>query len=123
RAAEILLQFLRPNRERSVLVSRRDNLPRDFAGEGTDLPLQLPHAGFMRVVLNQPFQGRVRKFYPAALESVFFELARNEVSLGNLDFFRGRVTGDADGFQSIAQRGMNWIEPVRRGDEQDLRQV
>ena len=54
---------------------------------------------------------------------MFFELARHQVTLGDLQLLRRGVARQADDFEAITQRGLDGIEPVRRGDEQHLREV
>ena len=54
---------------------------------------------------------------------MLLDLARDEVALGDLQFFRFGVAGQFDDFQPVAQRGMDRLQPVRRGDEQHARQV
>jgi hypothetical protein len=54
---------------------------------------------------------------------VLFELARDEVTPGDLKFLRGGIAGQTDHFKTIAQRGLNRIEPVGRGDEEDVGQI
>src|SRR5437870_5256298 len=77
----------------------------------------------MRVVLDQSFQRGVRELHVALLQAVLFKLAWNEMTFCDLDFLRRRVARNANRFETIAQRRVNWVEPVRGGDEEHLRKI
>ena len=56
-------------------------------------------------------------------QAVLLELARHQVAFGDLEFFGLGVAGQFDDFQPVAQRGVDRLQPVGRGDEQHARQV
>ncbi len=123
RMTEIILQVLRIELHGLRRAVAGDNFPRGLAGERGDLAFQLAHAGFARVVANELAQRGVGKFHVAAREAMFLQLARDEITFGNLEFFRFGVARQFDDFQPVAQGGMNRLEPVCGGDEQHARQV
>ena len=100
-----------------------NDFARGLARERGDFAFELAHAGFAGVFADELAQRGVGKFHVALREAVFLELARDEIALGNLQFFRLGVAGQFDDFQPVAQRGMNRLEPVGRGDEQHARQI
>ena len=100
-----------------------DNLARRLACQRGDLPLQLSHSGFARVVVDQALECPVGQSHQLRLEAMLIQLARHQITLGDLEFFRGRITGQFDHFKPVAQRGMDRVEPVGGRDEEDMRQV
>ena len=80
------------------------HLERERAAELRDLALELSHAGLARVVADdraerfvgdreRPFADRVRR-----------ELLRDEVPLGDVHLLVGRVAGELDDLETVAQR-------------------
>ena len=100
-----------------------DNFARGLARERGDFAFQLAHAGFAGVFADELAQRGVGDFHVLPREAVFLDLARDEIALGDLQFFGLGVAGQFDDFQPVAQRGMNRLQPVGRGDEQHARQI
>ena len=61
-----------------------DDFARGFAGKRGDFPFELAHAGFTGVIADEVTQAGVGKFHVGTRQSVFFQLARDEIALGNL---------------------------------------
>jgi hypothetical protein len=111
-------------------------LPRETLGDlhggraqdGADLALQAADTGLARVLANDGAQRlvgdldvlhrRIRAF-----QAVRLELALDEVTLGDLELLLFGVAGELDDLHAVAQRARDGVEHVRRGDEQNLRQV
>ena len=98
--------------------------PRLFARDRCDLAFQVADARFAREAVNelaQSFVGEfdlLRYFHP-----VFRRLLRNQVSVCNVELLFTRIARQFDNLHTVAQRLRDGIHPVRRGDEQNLRQV
>ena len=73
--------------------SARD-LRRDAATNSADLALQFAHAGFVRVIVNDPAKRVLLPFALLGLESVFLQLPLDEISLRDLEFLALGVTGN-----------------------------
>ena len=56
-------------------------------------------------------------------QSVFSELPRHEIALGDLEFLTLGVPGEIDRFEAVEQWSRNVLDEVRGRDEQDLRQI
>src|SRR5438093_1223961 len=54
---------------------------------------------------------------------MLLQLARHQVTLGYLQFLGRRITWQFDDFEPVPKRGVNRVQPVRRGDEQHAGQV
>ena len=54
---------------------------------------------------------------------MFLGLARDQESLRDVDLFFLRVAGELEDLHAVAERFWNRIHPVRRGHEEDLRQI
>ena len=113
----------RRNHHRLLRRAIAADFARGLARQRGDFALQLAHAGFARVFLDQLAQRGLGEFHFLPREAMLLNLARHEITFGNLQFFGFGVAGQFDDFQPVAQRGMNRVQPVRRGDEQHARQI
>ena len=94
-----------------------------MAADGADTALEIAHAGFARVVADD---GAKRIFCDLALrgrQSGRFELALEQIALGDLELLLLGVAGDLDDLHAVAHRPGNRVEHIRRADEHDLRQI
>ncbi len=56
-------------------------------------------------------------------QSVLLDLARDQVALRDLDLLLLGVGAELDDLHAVQQRLRDGVQPVRRGDEEDLAQV
>ena len=96
---------------------------RDVAQHRADLALEVAHARFARVVVDDRHQRVVADLALFRLEPCRFELARDEVAPRDLQLFLGGVARKLDDLHAVAQRSRNRVEHVRRADEHHARQV
>src|SRR4029079_5056245 len=94
-----------------------------LAAHGTDLALELAHAGLARVVADDPPQRRVRERDLALRQPGALDLAWRQVAAGDLELLLLGVAGELDDLHAIAQRAGHAVEVVGRADEDDLREV
>ena len=87
-----------------VVVALRDT-PSLFARYRCDLTLQVAYAGFASEAVNDFLQAFIAEF------------------VRDMQFLFARVARQFDDLHAVAQRFWNWIHPVRRGNEQNLRQI
>ena len=90
---------------------------------GADLPLEVAHARFARVLADDRAQRRFVDFALLRLEARRRELARHEIALGDLEFFLLDVARNFDHLHAVAHGARNIVEEIRRADEQHLREV
>src|SRR5262245_11923154 len=83
---------LRCNR-RMIDFAARD-LSRGAPTNSSDLTLELAHAGFMRVIADDPAKRVLLELTLLGFESVLLQLSRDKVSLRNLEFLALGVTGE-----------------------------
>src|SRR5262249_5586846 len=88
-----------------------------------DLPLQIAHARFARVALDDVADDVVADLDLPRLKAIRLELALHQVAARDLELLLGGVTGEADDLHAVAQRTGNGVEHVRRGDEHDAGQI
>ena len=92
--------------------------------ERGDFAFEIADAGLARVAVNDLVQAGIRELdLLADLEPVLGRLLGHQVLGGDMDLFQFRVAGKFDHFHPVAQRLGNRIHPVRRGDEQNLREI
>ena len=93
------------------------------ATDAADLAFEFAHAGFAGVVLDYFRQRGRRPLALLALQSILRELPPHEVSLRDFQFLAIGVAGNFDRLHAVAQRGRHIANVVRRGDEDDLREI
>ena len=118
--AGVLLQVLAGDRDLLGLLG--DDLLHRLARQVGDLALQVPHAGFARVVADQVAQRVVGDLPLVRLQAVRLGLLGDQVALGDLDLLILGVAGDADDLHAVHQR-LRHAQAVGRGDEHHVRQV
>src|SRR6185503_1208093 len=96
---------------------------RHVAQYGTDLALEVAHAGLARVLGDDRADRFRRDRDLLGLEAVRLELALHEVALGDLELLLLGVAGELDDLHAVAKRPRDRVEHVRGGDEQDPRKV
>ncbi len=88
-----------------------------------DLPLQPADPGLAGVALDDLDQGRVVDGGLLGLEAIGLQLPADQIALGDLQLFPGRVAGQADDLHAVAQGAGHGVEHVGGGDEHHPRQV
>ena len=96
---------------------------RDLSGDGADLPLQAPNAGFARVVAHDPSNCRVVELDAAGGQAMLFELPRNEIAPRDVELLLFAVACKRDDLHAIDERGMYGAELIGGGDEEHARQI
>ena len=104
-------------------ILRIDHFASHFAADVANLALEIPHARFARIVLDQALQAVIGEFQVAALEPRLLHLLRNEKALGDLQLLKFGIAGEADYFHAVLQRRRNGVQHVGGGDKKDLAQV
>src|SRR5690349_19111043 len=98
--------------------------PRLLAGDRSDLALEVAHAGFASVAVDDFLQRFIREVdLLADLEAVFGGLLRNQVLVRDVDLLFAGIAGEFDNLHAVAQGLRNGIHPVRGGDESDLGEI
>ena len=99
------------------------DLPGDLAGQPSDLPLELPHAGLAGVAGDDLRERLVGDVELVGLHAVLLELARDEVLPGDLLLLALGVAGEIHHFHPVEQRTGNVLDEIGRRDEEHLAQV
>src|SRR5690606_8613305 len=99
------------------------HLHRHMAKDTAYLALEIAHAGFARVRVDDGAQGLVGQFALLAAKAVGLELALYQIALRNLHFFGFCIAQKLDDLHAVAQGAGNGVQHVGGGDEQHLGQV
>ena len=83
------------------------NTPND----ARDLTLQVTHAGFAGVVIDDGFDGPVFQRDLLGLDTVLFELLRHQMHARDVGLFPACVAGDLDDLQTVRQ-GAGMVSPT-----------
>src|SRR6516225_9221717 len=95
-----------------------------LAHRGGDFALEVAHAGFTRIAVDDFLQSSVRELKLLAfLDSVFGGLLRDQVLARNVDLLFAGVARKFNDLHAVAQRLRDRIHPVGRGDESNLRKI
>src|SRR5262249_14656934 len=94
-----------------------------LAAKRADVALKVAYAGFTRVMPADEADRLFRDFDQVGLESVLFDLLRDQVALRDVYLVIFRVALQIDDLHAIAQRLRDSVEHVRSADKQHLRQV
>ena len=121
RPAEQLPHFVGGDGEVGGLAGGQ--LPRHFAGDGADLPLELAYSALARVFRHDGHHRVVGEGDVLLREPGLLELARDQVLLGDLRLLALRVAGEVDDFHPVEQWGRNILDEVRGRDEEHLAQI
>ncbi len=100
-----------------------EQLDHRLAHQLAELLVQLAHAGFAGVTLDQRPQGRIVDSQAILRHAGPLQLAGPEMALGDLQLFLGDVTGQAHDFHAVQQRVGHRIERVGGADKQHLGQI
>src|SRR5215471_3450843 len=99
------------------------DLSRDAPTNSSDLTLELAHAGFMRVIADDPAKRILLELTLPGFEPVLLQLSGDQISLRNLEFLALGVTRDRDYFYPVAQRFRYSVDVICRADENNLRKI
>jgi hypothetical protein len=121
RRSEELLDSRRRDREASRIPTRY--LDRDLAADRRQLALEIAQAGLVRIAGDDLLDARVGEAHSALLEPVLDDLSGDQVTLGDLQFLLGRVTGETDDLHSVEERWLDRFGQVACSDEEDLREI
>ena len=83
------------------------NLQSDLSRDAADGPFELTHAGFARVARGDQFNRLVGNCQLFRLQSILFNLTRNQIPFGNLQLLPVAIAGNRNHFHAIAQRRRN----------------
>ena len=97
------------------------NSARLLARDCSDIAFQIANTRFVRVVPDNETDSLFGDVDLVFSDSVFLDLARDQVLEGDVDLLFFRVALQFDDFHAVAQRLRNRIEHVRRRDEKHLR--
>ena len=95
----------------------------DFAQQAAELSLEVAHAGFARVVRDDPAQGLVIDGHLIGTETVALELAAQQVVAGDRELLFLGVAVQPDDLHPVEQRHRDGVRHVRRRDKQDFGQI
>ena len=94
-----------------------------LAAERGDLPFETAHAGLARVAGNDLADRVVGDTYLRALHAVLFQLLRQQMALGNLQFLLVRIGSQLNDLHPVEQRAGDGVGRVGGGDEHAVRQI
>ena len=119
--AEIFFQIAAVNIDPlAVLVHQQ---PLDcLAGNVGKLALQVPHAGFPRIITDNVANGIVGNEKFLRFDRVFGKNLRHQVTLGNLDLLVFGITGKTNDFHTIKKRPRH-VQTVGGGNKHYVRQI
>src|ERR1051326_3732489 len=123
RRAKIIIQGIRFENEGFWNMAVADNFPSRLSSQRGDFAFQLAHTSLARVIVNERAQRGIRKFHFLFGQTVLFELARDQVALGDLQFLRFGIARQFNHLKTIAQRRVNRFQPIGRGNKQNARQI
>src|SRR5262249_59300758 len=86
---------------------------RRVAQDLADRPLEVAHAGFPGIALDDLAQRLVRDLDLPELQTVRLHLPAQEKAPGDLELLVGGVAGKGDDLHAVAQRSRNRVEHVR----------
>ena len=112
-----VLRFVR------VLARSTSDVEGGRAAKLLDLAIQLPDASLTGVVAHDRREGVVGDGELALLDAVLARSLGDEVAPRDVDLLVGRVAGQLDDLESIAERSRQRLERVRRAHEHDLGEV
>ena len=121
RRAEELFDVQRGQPVRVVLILRLQ--AGYFAAHAANLAFEVAHAGFIGVFTNDPADGRVLELHLFFFQPALFHLARQQVAVGDLEFFFFDIAGELDDFHAVQQRRRDRSQRIGSGDEHHARQV
>ena len=119
--AQVLAQVLFLHHLRILLL--QGDLLRRHAGDLRDLLLQAADAGLVGVLVDDVREAGLVDLELVLLQAVLLQLLGDEIVLRDLQFLLGQVAGHVDHLHAVLQGRLDGGDAVRRGDEQDVRQV
>src|SRR5437899_3671428 len=99
------------------------NARRDSTANRSDLALELAHAGFVRVIVDDLAERVVLPVDLFGLQAVFFHLPPDEITFRDLELLALGVTGQPDPFNPVAHRFGHAVDVIRSRDKNDLRKI
>ena len=103
-------------------LTRRDSAGH-LAGKFADPPLQLAHARLARIARDDRADGLVGDGQLLGAEALLAHLAGHQVALGDLQLLPLGVPRELDLLHAVEQRPGDRLQEVRRGDEEDFREI
>ena len=97
--------------------------PRHFSANGCQFSLQIAHAGFVGVVLNNFVDSFFAKLESDLFKAVFFEQTRNDEPARYQIFLEISVAGKFDNFHAVEQGQRDTVGVVGRSDEEDVAEI
>src|SRR6266446_5341148 len=99
------------------------NARRDSTANRSDLALELAHAGFVRVIVDDLAERVVLPVDLFGLQAVFFHLPPDEITFRDLELLALGVTGQRDHFHPGAHWFGHAVDVIRGRDKNDLRKI
>ena len=126
--ADVLLQvgFVDDDRRDSVDVTVTLDLgdtARRLASDGAELTFQTTNACFTRPTADERMERGVGDFELVLAQTGLLPLAREQVVLRDRDLLVLGVAVELDDLHAVEQRRRDRLQHIRRGEEQDVRQV
>ncbi len=84
------------------------DLPGDLPADGSDFPLQIPDPRLPGILTDDRQQRPVRKNDTVLFKPVGLHLLGHEEPLGDIEFFRLRISGQADDLHPVLQAARGW---------------
>ena len=100
-----------------------DDAPGDLAAHLTNHPFQFAHSRLAGIVVDQFVDAGEMEAHLLPGEAVFTDLARHQITPGDLPLLERGIAGQADDLHAVAQRPRDRVEQIGRRDEKDLAQV
>ncbi len=94
-----------------------------FPAYPPDLSLQVAHAGFIGIFTHDASDRRVVKMQLAGIQAVFFELAWQQETFGNLQLLFLNIAGKLNQLHAVQQSRRDRIGIIGRGNEHDLGKI
>ena len=100
-------------------------LSSSLAADGANGALEITQTCFARIVANDVRDRLALEFRRHFLvaQSVVFELARDEMTIRDLDLLFLRISREVDDFHSVFERGGDGVHHIPGRDEEDLREI
>jgi len=120
--SNVVNQIIVRDRDR-VLRSIFDDRAGYLSADRGDLPLEVANSRFAGVMADDSLNAFFAELKVLGLQSIGFDLLRNQESAGDLDLFVFGVAREAQDFHAILQRLRNRVHDVGSCNEHHLRQI
>ena len=91
-----------------------------LTADGCNHTLQLSNTAFSCIISNQEADHFIIDFQLRCFQTVFLDLLRHQMTLGNLDFLQLGIGAELDDFQTVTQRIWYILQIICRCDKEYL---